>query len=134
VPGLAAAKLGAWLDRSEWLEAKDAADLALILFWYAESSKIHDRLYDTQQGSTILVEEAADLPRAAARLLGVDVARTLGQVRTSELLDRWPGDAHTLIRELQFTGGQVWPGDHSRRRELIEALTTGLRERREAAP
>jgi hypothetical protein len=34
---LAAAKLGAWLDRSDWLEAKDAADLALVLHWCAES-------------------------------------------------------------------------------------------------
>jgi predicted nucleotidyltransferase len=30
VAGFAAAKLGAWLDRAEWLEVKDAADLALI--------------------------------------------------------------------------------------------------------
>ncbi len=33
VAGYAAAKLGGWLDRSEWSEAKDAADLALVLYW-----------------------------------------------------------------------------------------------------
>jgi predicted nucleotidyltransferase len=35
VPGYAAAKLGAWLDRSEWHESKDATDLALVMHWYA---------------------------------------------------------------------------------------------------
>lgn len=132
VAGFAAAKLGAWLDRSEWLEAKDATDLALILFWYAESPEVHDRLYDSAQGSAILVAESADLPRAAAGLLGLDVASTIGPERTSELLARWPGDAQTLVRELQFSGGPLWPGDHDRRRELVEALTAGLRDGREA--
>jgi predicted nucleotidyltransferase len=36
VPGFAAAKLGAWLDRSAWLEVKDAADLGLVLHWCAQ--------------------------------------------------------------------------------------------------
>lgn len=133
VAGLAAAKLGAWLDRSEWLEAKDAADLALILFWYAESPEVHDRLYDTEQGSAVLVAESADLSRAAARLLGLDVASAIGLDRTYELLARWPGDEGRLIRELQFSGGPSWPGE-DRRHEFLEALTAGLRGEPGAAP
>jgi hypothetical protein len=44
VAGYAAAKLGAWLDRSSWGETKDAADLALVVHWYAESAAVQDRL------------------------------------------------------------------------------------------
>jgi predicted nucleotidyltransferase len=57
VEGYAAAKLGAWLDRSEWHEAKDAGDLVLIMYWYAESTVVHDRLYDTPTGNEILTAE-----------------------------------------------------------------------------
>jgi predicted nucleotidyltransferase len=126
VPGLAASKLAAWLDRSEWREIKDAADLALILFWYAESADIHDRLYDTREGNSILLAESADLQLAAAHLLGVDVANTLGPQRTSELAVRWPGDASMLARELRFVGDRTWPVDRERGRELVAALSAGL--------
>jgi predicted nucleotidyltransferase len=44
VAGLTPAKLAEWLDRAEWREAKDAADLALILHWYAEMTDVQDRL------------------------------------------------------------------------------------------
>lgn len=50
VAGYTAAKLAAWLDRSEWGEAKDANDLALAAHWYTESEPVEDRLYDTPQG------------------------------------------------------------------------------------
>src|SRR5262249_32631956 len=59
VAGYAAAKIGAWLDRSEWHEVKDAADLALVMHWYAESSAIQDRLYETQSGNEVLLAERA---------------------------------------------------------------------------
>jgi predicted nucleotidyltransferase len=52
VAGYAAAKLGAWLDRSEWHEAKEAGDLALVLYWYAESAAVHDRLMTRRQVMT----------------------------------------------------------------------------------
>ena len=81
VAGYAAAKLGAWLDRSQWLEAKDAADLALVLYWYIESSSLQDRLYDAEEGSAVLVAESTDLPLAAARLLGQDISNTIGIAR-----------------------------------------------------
>ena len=90
VAGYAAAKVGAWLDRSDWLEAKDAADLALILHWYAESADVHDRLYETPSGNEILIAEGTDVPLAAAHLLGADIATTMRPARLAELLARWP--------------------------------------------
>lgn len=126
VAGFAAAKVGAWLDRSDWLETKDAADLALILHWYAESADVHNRLYETPLGNEILIAEGTDVPLAAAHLLGADVATTIGPARLAELLARWPGDAELLIRELQLRGGPSWPRDSQRRRSLLDALTRGL--------
>ena len=126
VAGYASAKLGAWLDRSVWHEAKDAADLGLILYWYAESAEVSDRLYETSSGSEILILEGADVPLAAAHLLGSDVAATIGAVRLAELLARWPGDAEFLVRELDLRGGPAWPRDSQRRRGLLDALTRGL--------
>lgn len=126
VAGFAAAKLGAWLDRSEWQEAKDAPDIALIMHWYAESTAIHDRLYDTPPGNQALIAEGTDVPLAAAHLLGSDIAETIGAVRQAELLVRWPNDAELLIRELELRGGPAWPRDTRRRRDLMDALTRGL--------
>lgn len=125
VAGYAAAKLGAWLDRSEWHEAKDAADLALILYWYGESMVVHDRLYETEDGNTVLIAESADVPLAAARLLGHDISATIGTARLAELVARWPGDLRLLVRELGFNGAD-WPRDPGRRQALIDALTRGL--------
>lgn len=127
VAGFAAAKLGAWLDRAEWLESKDAADVALICYWYAESTTVHDRLYETPEGNQVFVAEEADVPRAAAHLLGLDIASTIGPERTAEMLDRWPGDIKLLTREFQLRGGPNWPGAADRRKDLIDGLTRGLR-------
>jgi predicted nucleotidyltransferase len=126
VAGFAAAKLGAWLDRSEWREAKDAPDLALILHWYAASTDVHDRLYETPSGNEILIAEGTDVPHAAARLLGADIATAIGPARLTELLARWPGDTGLLIRELELRGGPAWPRDHQGRRSLLDALSRGL--------
>lgn len=126
VAGFAAAKIGAWLDRSDWLETKDAADLALILHWHAESADVHDRLYETPIGSELLLVEGADVPLAAAHLLGADIAAIIGTARLTELLARWPGDAELLVRELVLRGGPAWPRDTQRRRTLLDALTRGL--------
>lgn len=126
IAGFAAAKLGAWLDRAEWGEGKDAADLALIAYWYAESTRVHDRLYESPEGNHVLITEQADVPLAAAHLLGLDVVSTIGAERTAELLDRWPGDIELLIRELVIRGGPHRTGGADRRRSLVDALTRGL--------
>jgi predicted nucleotidyltransferase len=128
VAGYAAAKLGAWLDRSEWFEAKDAADLALVLYWYGESGAIHERLYATSAGNEILIAESADVPLAAARMLGVDVAATIGSDRLVELMARWPGNLDLLVRELSVAGHAAWPRDGKRRSDLVQAVSRGLTE------
>jgi predicted nucleotidyltransferase len=125
--GFTAAKLGAWLDRSAWRETKDAADLALTLHWYNESAEITDRLYETAEGNAILVAEGSDLLLSAAHLLGRDVAETIGRERVAELLSRWPGDRELLVRELTLRGGPAWPQDLDRRRNIVDALTRGLK-------
>lgn len=126
VAGFEAAKFGAWLDRSAWLEAKDASDIALILHWYAESADVQNRLYETPAGNEFLISADADVPLAAAQLLGIDVAATIGPARLAELLARWPGDGDLLVRELELRGGPAWPSEAERRREVLGALTDGL--------
>jgi predicted nucleotidyltransferase len=96
------------------------------MYWYAESTAVHDRLYDTPTGNKILVSEGLDLPLAAAHLLGTDVTATIGPRRRDELLARWPGDTDLLVRELRLHGSPNWPSDARRRSALIDALTRGL--------
>lgn len=124
VSGYTAAKLGAWLDRSDYGESKDARDIALSLHWYAESATIERRLYETETGIELLSAEEMDVPRAAARLLGTDVIDLIGSVRQTELLDRWPGNVDMLAHHLVSSSQMPWPSP--RRHQLIEALTRGL--------
>lgn len=126
IPGFAASKLAAWLDRSEWNETKDAADIALVLHWNAESSGVADRLYEGD-GAEILIAESVDVPLAAAHLLGVDIATVIGPDRTSELLARWPGPENLLARDLVVRDGPGGPPSLARRSDLVAALTRGLR-------
>ncbi|MBK8460992.1 MAG: hypothetical protein IPL43_13100 [Micropruina sp.] len=97
IPGFAAAKLGAWLDRSVWGQTKDAGDIALILYWYSQSPSVQDRLYDTTTGNGILIREEADVPRAAAHLLGADVAGLIGPQRLAELPECWLGNSTAQV-------------------------------------
>lgn len=127
VPGYTAAKLAAWLDRSAWGEPKDANDIALTVHWYAESSEVQDRLYESPQGSDMLLAEEVDVPRAAARLLGADVADLIGPERLAELLERWPGSNEMLVRNFVIPAAAHVPQE-SRRLEVIQALTRGLAE------
>ncbi|MET1005887.1 MAG: hypothetical protein ABWX96_10075 [Propionibacteriaceae bacterium] len=126
VPGYTAAKVAAWLDRSEWGEVKDATDLALTAYWYVESKQVQDRLYGTPEGQHILVAEEADLPRAAARMLGHDVSDLVGPERRAELLERWPGDLDMLVRNFGLSTGPRRLAEPRRRLEIIQALTRGL--------
>lgn len=124
VVGYAATKLGAWLDRSEWHETKDARDLALAVHWYGHSSQVRDRLYDSEIGNTALLAEDADVPRAAAHLLGIDIAAILGELRLAELLARWPGNLDLLVGEFTIAG-KAAPSE-PRRQALVNALTSGI--------
>lgn len=124
IAGFTAAKLGAWLDRCANHETKDARDLALAHYWYSQADGVTDRLYTTEPGNDALLAEAVDMPRAAARLLGTDVASTIGALRLDELLARWPGDLDLLARNFGAPGIPML--DESRRRAVIAALTAGL--------
>lgn len=124
VAGFAATKLGAWLDRSEWLEVKDARDLALTAYWYEHSNEVRDRLYDTETGNTALLAHEADVPRAAAHLLGIDIGATIGEQRNAELTARWPGNLELLVREF-IVAGRPAPSE-ARRHAVIDALTSGI--------
>jgi len=124
VAGYASAKLAAWLDRSAYGEPKDARDLRLALWWYAESAATADRLYDTEEGNAILVAEDFDVPLASAHLLGADIAGVIGRARLSELLERCPGDDHMLTANLGDATHDT--RELVRRGELISALTRGL--------
>lgn len=126
VPGYAATKLAAWLDRSEWNETKDASDIALALYWYAESADVHDRLYDTDVGQAVLVAQELDLARAAAHLLGIDTAAEIGADRMNELRARWPDEGSKLAPDLIIRSGLHPDTSLERRTELAAALTRGL--------
>ena len=124
VAGYAAAKLGAWLDRSAWGELKDARDLALALYWYADSASVQDRLYKTEEGQAILQRTDLDVRNAAAHLLGGDIAITIGQRRLGELLQRWSAADQRLIAQLTVEDKQTWSPE--RRATILAALTAGL--------
>lgn len=124
VPGFAAAKIGAWLDRSEWREIKDARDLAVAAFWYEDAAEVSDRLYDSEQGNAVLIAEDTDLLRAAAHLLGLDVVATIGELRAEELRARWPGNIDLLVDAFVVRGRAS--AAEGRRRAVIAALTAGL--------
>lgn len=126
VPGYAAAKLCAWLDRSAWGKLDDAADLALIVYWYEQSDVVTERLYGTAGGNDVLGAMGYDLGRASAYLLGVDIATAIGPRRTVELVERWPGRLDLLLREFRFVSRPNWCRDESARRTAVSALTDGL--------
>lgn len=126
VAGYAATKLGAWLDRHEWDETRDARDIALVIYWYGDASEVNSRIFDTEDGQNAYLEESGDVFLASAHLLGRDIASTVGEARLAELLERWPGDYELLVREFAFTGGS-WPASTERRKQIIAALTRGLR-------
>lgn len=109
IAGYAALKLAAWLDRSAYHKYKDASDIASVLHWYTELPEVNTFLYDTDDGVDILVQEGADYPVAAARVLGQHIAGILGS-RTTELTRNWPGPrADSLYLELTATGAAAWP-------------------------
>lgn len=87
---------------------------------------MEDRLYNTPEGQQILVAEELDVPRAAAHVLGRDVAALVGPQRITEQMDRWPGDLDMLARNFTMSTGPRWLEQENRRREVIDALTRGL--------
>jgi predicted nucleotidyltransferase len=130
VEGYAALKLAAWLDRHPYFEFKDARDLATCVFWYSESSAIESRLYTTESGIQALIEYDMDVRKAAAHMLGVDIAAHIGERRVDELKQRWPGSRDDLISEFKVEIDSAgWPRGAERRDEVLVALESGWRTR-----
>jgi predicted nucleotidyltransferase len=50
--GFIALKMAAWIDRSEHRDFRDAADLAVGCYWYAEDEDVRERLHGTEHGQT----------------------------------------------------------------------------------
>ena len=121
--GYAALKMRSWIDRSVYGEDKDAKDLALCTFWYQESTVVHNRLYETDAGFEILSAADWDVPVAAARLLGVDVAHQLTPANHDDLLQRWSAlDLDTLARSFVLPAGAQRPMNLALRRTLAGQL------------
>lgn len=128
VPGYCALKLAAWLDRSMRDEYKDAGDIATVLFWYANSSPVADRLYnDGDAGFEVLDKFAMDESLSTAFLLGRDVAEHIGTTRVAELELRWPGPRISeLPRWMNIPGTpRAWTPNPDRRIELVNAMQLG---------
>ncbi|MEU8607728.1 hypothetical protein AB0C29_06985 [Actinoplanes sp. NPDC048791] len=127
IAGYAALKLVAWLDRSAWGAYKDASDIATVLHWYSELPEIAARLWDTDHGVDILVEEKSVYPVAAARVLGQDIAEAIGSARLAELAARWPGPrADSLYAEMNMTNTFLWPRAVEDRKLRVQAMERGL--------
>jgi predicted nucleotidyltransferase len=127
VAGYAALKLAAWLDRSIHGQYKDATDIATVVYWYSESPEVDTRLYETEHGQDILVQEESDYPVAAARVLGEDIAEIIGRVRLSELAERWPGSREdSLYAGMTVTNAPHWPLSPERRQALVQGMERGL--------
>jgi len=127
IAGYATLKLAAWLDRSDYGQYKDAADIGTALYWYSELPEIDALLYDTEHGQDMLVQEEADYPVAAARVLGQDIAAIIGDTRLSELVARWPGSREdSLFAEMAVANVPGWPQSPDRRRQLVRGMQRGL--------
>ncbi len=125
--GYAALKLKAWADRSANWDDKDAADIALVLWWYSESAAVMDRLYGSQAGQQTLESLDFDTARASAFVLGSDIQSLLGSARASELRSAWlASDLHRLSDSMARSDLGGWPPSSGDRRLILAALTLGL--------
>jgi predicted nucleotidyltransferase len=89
LPALALMKLFAWRDRRHEAVHKDAWDLRLLLTRYEEADN-RDRIYD----EGVMAVENFDAARAAARLLGRDVAGLLRPRSRAALLTLLDTELH----------------------------------------
>ncbi len=126
VAGYAALKLAAWLDRSAYGEYKDASDIATIMYWYLKSPDVNTRLFDTDRGHDILLQEDYDDAAAAAYVLGADIVGVIGRRRLSELAERWPGPQSLLYRSMTVVNAHDWTPNNDRRRTLLQAMSHGM--------
>jgi predicted nucleotidyltransferase len=116
--GYAVLKTHAWLDRSANHEYKDAADLALAVYWYAQNV---DMLYD-EANIWALEHHDHELVPAAAALLGAAMRQGLGAYERDVLSTRLVS-ANIDLLALHFGVGKPgWPTTEALRRPLVTAL------------
>lgn len=129
VAGFVLLKLKAWVDRSSWHAYKDAADLAVAMFWYAQSSRMTERLYRDGPELDLLIAADSDEAVAAAGLVVADAVGLLPSFRRAELAAVWPAtpdDVARLARYMRNDALPGWPGavgaDADARRLAIASL------------
>ena len=124
VPGFAALKLHAWLDRHPAGAVKDAADLALVLAWYESKDEFLWDSFDEVQNNDLLGET----DRMAAVVLGHKVGQLLGSSAAESLACRFENESD---RDLdKFANCLTVPGEHAipprRRRQQVSDLVGAL--------
>ena len=110
LPGLMLMKFFAWRDRRYEAIQKDAWDLRLLFTRY-EAAGNADRIFD----EGVMEIEEFDAPRAAARLLGRDVARILRSRSRSALLSLLDAelnapDSSALVEQIAHASVAGRPG------------------------
>lgn len=119
-PGFAALKLHAWFDRAPGGVYKDASDLALVLTWYESRQDLWDLFPDDDENFGVVAV-------MAAWVLGSEIAKTLGQEKTAELLQRFAQRQGPHLADKLFEGrGPSAPLQS--RIEKVDALQDGLRQ------
>lgn len=131
LPALALMKLFAWRDRRHEAVHKDAWDLRLLLTRYEEAGN-RDRIYD----EGVMAIEDFDAARAAARLLGRDVAGLLRPRSRAALLLLLDAELHApessaLVEQIAHVdaAGRIGQGraDEGLRAANAHALLTCFR-------
>lgn len=122
IPGYAAAKIGAWVDRAPIYEYKDAEDLQQVLRWYSESEIVEDRIF--LEAQDLFEAEEYDLSRTAARLLARDVRKVVSDTKLFELKDRWDQLFPVLLSKFRPRGME--PKNLAHFRATAEAFNRGL--------
>ncbi|KQO59752.1 hypothetical protein [Curtobacterium sp. Leaf261] len=125
VPGYAALKLRAWIDRSPWGEDKDARDLAAVMFWYQRDPAVEARVW-LPEAEELLLARDTDIDRYKAYLLGADAGAVLSAANRRDLADRLIAADPVEPRALDFGRPSSWTADPLRRSVLFDEVIRGV--------
>jgi predicted nucleotidyltransferase len=125
--GFIALKLAAWIDRSERRDFRDASDIALGCYWYAEDDEVDERLYDTEDGQHVLVGFDLDVEVSAACLLGADCRSVVGAANATALREPWQrSPVEELVERFTHPENPALRANVDRRRRIVRALDSGM--------
>jgi predicted nucleotidyltransferase len=125
VPGYAALKLRAWIDRSPFGEDKDARDLAAVLFWYLNDPQQEERVWEPGSEAR-LAARGWDVELLQAFHLGVDVGSILSPANRQDLAQQLRAAEPIDRRALDFGQPRLWTHDGERRAALFEQVIQGV--------